>query len=157
MNPDFSFGLRFMQDAQQRFVRAGLAVYLRVKNFDAANVAGARLGFAWTPTGSNVGTTDILIDPPPEEFDVKSEDDGLPLENEYKIKKKFVISHTWVLARAAQMNYTDPYQVFRSNNVVGLVYSNRLYAIDSLLADDSSGSTIRWYVIANAVEGGVTT
>jgi hypothetical protein len=154
---DFSFGLRFLQDNQARFARAGLAVALRVHNFDETKFAGARLGFVWTPTGGPGGTTDLVIDPPPEVIDVASKDVGIELQNEYVITKKFTISHTWVLARQQQFHYSDPYQVFRSNSVVGLVYNSRLYAIDSVLSDDSSGSIIKWYVTANAVEKGVTT
>lgn len=158
MPVDFSFGLRYMQDNHQRFVRAGLAVVLRVKNFDSDAMEAGRLGFIWTPTGGTTpGTSDIVISPPPDVIDVASKDEGIELQNEYKITKKFTISHTFVLNRMAQMGYTDPYQVFRSKTVLGLVYNSRLYAIDSVLSDDSSGDMIRWYITANAVEKGATT
>lgn len=155
--PNFAFGLRFLQDRQAEFVRAGLAVYLRVKNFDESSFSGARLGFAFSPTGS-AGTTDILITPPPEVIDYRSrEAEAIPLQVEFKIEKKFVISHTFVIARAQQMGYTDFREVFRSKTVVGFVYETRVYSIDSVLTDTSSGDIIKWNIIAYAVEKGPTT
>lgn len=155
--PNFAFGLRFLADRHAEYTRAGLAVSLRIKNFDESSFSGARLGFAFAPTGGQSGTTDILIQPPPEVTDYRSTQEGLELKTEFKIEKKFVISHTWVQGRQQQLGYTDPREVFRSKTVVGLVYDQRVYSIDSVLTDSASGEFIRWNIIAYAVERGPTT
>ena len=118
----FGFGIRRLMDAHQRWVRAGLPVYLRLRNFNlASNPLWSQLGFSVSPSGTNTGTQDILIDPPPYIGVVSQHNIGM---SEGKLRfgaRTFHISHSFVIALMQQLGMTDATLVWRDPSIVGLV------------------------------------
>jgi len=149
----FGSGIRWLLDAHQRFFRAGLPAYLRTKNVDDSQQEYVKLGFQWTPTGNQAtGFTDIRILPPPQVDEVSLHNIGL---NQARLQfgaRTFRISHTFVKARMIELNYTDPYKVFRDRAVVGLFYNGRLFSIESITHEEVAGETVLWNIVANATE-----
>jgi hypothetical protein len=159
MGIPFGQGLQFLVDAQQRYVRAGLPVYLRVKNW-AEEGDYLEVGVPYAPTGNTAetaaaGYTDILIDPPPQVQDVSLHNIGLLAGRLNFGSRIFLISNSWVLSQMAEFQLTDPYSVFRArdgNQAVGLLYNQRLFSIESLTHKEVAGLTILWKLTCNALE-----
>jgi hypothetical protein len=165
-------GLQDMMDSQQRFMRAGLEVFLRAQNF-APEGNFEEVGVGYTP--ANVGAdqsgfTDILIDPPPEVKAVGSDNKGLDAARMQFGTKLFRISQTFV-QNMMQMYPTilDPYNVFRqwdggtnqtgpqTTSVVGIVYADRLYSIEKIDRDSAGGRTLLWRITATYHENELPT
>lgn len=161
MSPFGAFGLRRLLDANQRFTAAGLPVYLRVKNFqeNVTMVDAEEVGLSFTPTVTGAittGTTDILIDPPPEITIVSMHNLGMAAAAGVALKagaRTITISHTWVAARQAQMGYNTPQQVFNDKSVTGIVTDNLLLEpVDITHPDDAFDEIISWRLLCNCSE-----
>lgn len=150
-----NYGWRNLRDQFMNWMAPGLPVYLRIKNFDATNASALEMGFTWTPPASGsqaTGYSDVQIYPQPQVVEVPLRDIGL---NQAKLMfgaRKFSISDTWVRGRQAQMNYDDPYQVFRDVSVLGLYYNSRLFDMQSITHVEVGGQTFRWDIVGNALE-----
>lgn len=149
----FGAGTRFLLDQQQRFTRAGLPVFLRIKNFDDAGEEYVKLGFQYSPTGGQqTGFDDVPITPPPEVREVSLHNIGL---NQTRLRfgaKYFVISHSFVLIQMNKMQVTDPYKVWDNPRLVGLLYQNQLFEIVSPTHEDVAGEIVSWTLLCNAQE-----
>jgi hypothetical protein len=156
MSSNFNFGLRSLYDTQLRFFQPGLPCYLRIDNLspDVRGTVGsvAALGFQPTVSGNLSGVTDILIDPPPEVKEVPWRNIGLNLARLRFGARIFTISHTFVANRQALLAFTDPEQVFRDASVQGILYSGRIYNMESVTHEDLAGQPIIWTIIGNAIE-----
>ena len=166
--PPFGFGVQFLFDNHQRFVRSGLKVYLRVKNFpesgDALEVGVP--GYAPNDTAdAQVGYTDYLIQPPPNVQDISMHNLAMAAQTGLQLmfgSKVFTISRSWVdsqiqlMLEKSGIEVTDPYAVFRDRdgkgNALGLVYNGRLLNIGPITHRDVSGRTVSYKVIGAAYE-----
>jgi hypothetical protein len=154
---NFGQGIQLLFDASQRYTRAALPVYLRVKNFkDEGDYIEVGVPFAPTGVASfETGYTDILITPPPSVQDVSLHNIGLLAGRLNFGSRVFLISNTWVLEQMAEYEISDPYDVFRKRDgyqTIGLLYNDRLFSIESLTHTEVAGQTIRWKLIGNALE-----
>lgn len=151
-----------MFDNTQRFVRSGLKVYLRVKNFPETG-DNLEVGVPFTVTGSlAAGYTDYLIKPPPNVQDVSMHNIGIMAGRLNFGSRIFTISHTFVKEQLDLINedieeeITDPLAVFRDRNglgnCLGILYDQRLFSIESITHRDVSGQTISWKLICNSLE-----
>lgn len=151
-NVNFGVGFRRLIDAQQNYVRNGLPVYLRLRNFpDLQNQQFAQMGFTITPTGTQVGTTDILIAPPPA---VQS----LTLRNiaasQGKLRfgaKDFLISSTFTDQQVKARGLSNETDVWSAPVTVGLVENGKLFSIESIKFEQLAGKTVTWILTCNAV------
>lgn len=162
----FAAGLQSMLDGQQRFVRGGLQCFLRVQNFPSTGdfqEVGTVITF--TGVGPNGGFTDLFIDPPPEVLDISMHNIGMSGGRIQFGAKKFWISQTFVdNMMQTYPAILDPYNVFRTwdggvNNtgpqtasVIGLIYGDRLYSIETIHQKPVGGKTVAWEIIANLFE-----
>lgn len=158
MGIPFGFGLQMLFDASQRFTRAGLPVYLRVKNFkDEGDYL--EVGVPYAPSGTasfESGTSDILISPPPGVQDVSMHNIGILAGRLNFGSRIFRVSNSFVEAQMKEYELSDPYSVWRDRDgeykTVGIVYMSRLFSIESILPKAVSGVVINWELICNALE-----
>jgi hypothetical protein len=155
------FGARFLLDAHQRFMQEGLPVYLRIQNSDDSAQAYADVGFEVAVTGSlatGAGTTDIKISPPPSVQALDLHEIGIMGWQQLQFgATRFLISHTWVLEQMDAQHYTNPYSVFRDpKRVIGIVYNEQLYTIESITPEEMGGTTLYWNIVCNAPQLNVT-
>lgn len=156
--PFFGLGIRRLFDANQRYTRSGLPVWVRVKNFqDEGDYI--EVGVPYSPTGTaefQSGYTDIPIVPPPGVQDVSLHNIGLMAGRLNFGSRIFIISDTFVQAQMQQYSgITDPYDVFRGRDgfaTLGLFYNNRLFSIESITHKEVGGCTVNWKLICNALE-----
>jgi len=163
----FGEGLQLMVDGQQRFIRGGLQCFLRVQNF-APTGDFQELGLTIVASGSGeegLGFTDIYIDPPPDVIDVSYHDIGISNGKLMFGAKKFQISATFI-ENILEMYpaILDSYDVLRdwdgginqtgaqTASIIGLVYGDRMYSIESIFQNITGGKTIQWIVTANVHE-----
>ena len=162
MGIPFGQGIQFLFDNQQRFTRAGLPVYLRVRNFEDTGDY-LEVGVPYAPSGTaafNTGYTDILIDPPPSVQDVSLHNIGILSGRLSFGSRIFIVSHTFVLNQMNEYGIEDPYEVWRDRTdkqgkkfkVVGILYNSRLFDIVSPTHKEVSGQTINWKIVGNALE-----
>lgn len=159
--PPFSFGSQFLFDQHQRYVRSGLKVYLRVKNFpEQGDYLDVGVPFAATGTQA-IGYTDIRIQPPPNVQDISLHNIGILAGRLNFGSRIFTVSNTFVKDQLEELNagssteITDPKAVFRErdgNQAIGLVYENRMFAIEDIVSRQVSGVTISWRLICNALD-----
>lgn len=153
MSQLFGAGIRFLEDQQMQWARAGLRAYLRVKNFNDAGQEYVELGFQFSPSGNQItGFDDIEILPPPEVREVSLHNIGLNNTRLHFGARYFIVSHSFVLKRMEELVYTDPYQVWRDPLLVGIIYNSRLFSIESVTHEEVAGETISWALICNAQE-----
>lgn len=163
MGIPFGTGIQFLFDNQQRFTRAGLPVYLRIQNFlDQGSYL--EVGVPYAPTGTaafNTGYTDILVDPPPAVQDVSLHNIGLLASRLNFGSRIFIISNTFVVKQQTDNYILDPYDVFRDRTdsrdnsqykVVGILYNDRMFSIESITHKEVAGQTINWKLVCNALE-----
>jgi hypothetical protein len=152
----FGRGFQRLVDAQMRYVRNAHTVYLRLRNFpDLQQVSQAvQLGFALTPSGAgtNIGTQDIQIDPPPSVKMISIHNIGQSMGKLRFGARQFLISATFVERQVAQQGLTDQDLVFRGPNVVGLVVDNQLFSIENIAHEELAGHTVVWTLTCNAAE-----
>ena len=154
--PYGAFGLRRTLDASQRFFRAGLPVYLRMKNFND-NPIWADLGLTFTPTTPNtpIGTQDFSINPPPDINILGMHSLAMAQASGFQLRagaRKVNISHTWVLMMQNMLQYSIPQQVFNDPHVVGIVTDNLLLEVVTMSHEDAFGEVIQWNLLCNASE-----
>ena len=149
-----AWGLRSLADTFLRYYQPGLQVFLRIQNQPTAPDDYSALGFMPSVTGgqSQSGVTDILIDPPADVTEVSLHNIGILGARLNFGARTFIISDTFVTNRMQLMGYTDPYQVWRDASVVGLLYNNRLFAIESVTHEEVGGATTLWKLIGNSLE-----
>lgn len=147
-----SWGIRSLADNFLRYFQPGLPVYLRKQNQTNSPDDYSALGFQPTVSGGPTGFYDTLIDPPADVTDVSLHNIGLFGGKLMFGAKIFIISHTFVLNQMNQFGYTDPYQVFRNDTVVGFYYDQRLFSIESLTHEDVGGIPTLWKVVCNLQE-----
>ena len=151
-------------DAQQRFVRSGLSVSLRIKNYveddpqDGTSTEYLEVGVPFSPTGGpsvETGYVDIPIDPPPNVINLTLRDIG-EFGGRFGFGScKFIVSHTFVLSMMDTYGITDPNTVWRNFNgqkVIGLVYDGRIQSIEQITPKALSGEYICWHLTCNALE-----
>jgi len=165
--PPFAAGQQMLFDAHQKFVRSGMQVFLRVKNFQGEGDY-IEVGVPWAPTGvdaAQTGYTDYLVEPPPNVQDVSLHNIGILAGRLNFGSRIFTISHTFVADQLRLLNQgpvkiEDPYAVWRARdgngNTIGLVYNGRLFSIESITHREVSGTTVSWRLICNALETPMT-
>jgi len=157
MGISFGTGMQYLFDAHQRYTRAALPVFLRVKNFKEEGDY-IEVGVPYAPTGTQsfeTGYTDIRIIPPPAVQDVSMHNIGLMAGALRFGARIFIVSNSFVVNQMEQYQLTDPYSVFRQRDgyeAVGLLYNNRLFSIESMTHKEIAGKTINWKLICNALE-----
>jgi hypothetical protein len=149
-----SFGMQMLIDAHQRYHRAGGPVYLRLRNFpDLQNVEFAQLGFSITPTGtSNVGTTDVLIDPPPSVIMAGQSNIGIQGGKLRFGGRSFLVSATFVQAQMRARGLSNGELVFRDASVVGLYTDGKLFSIEDIGYEHLAGQVVSYVLRCNALE-----
>lgn len=152
--PNFGFGAQRLIDSNQRFMRGGGPVYLRLRNFpDIQEDAFAQLGFAIAPTGTElVGTTDVLIDPPCSVEPVSVRDIGRSMGKLRFGARVFTVSGSFVDAQVSAQGLCDQALVWRGSNVVGLVTDNLLFSIEDVVHKELAGKTVLWLLTCNSNE-----
>jgi hypothetical protein len=149
---NFGYGIQRVIDAQQRFLRAGHPVYLRLKNFaDTQQQEWSQLGFQITPSGGQVGTTDVLIAPPPQVEMVSMHNIGMSNGKLMMGARYFVISASFVDAQQAAMSVATQDLVWDSPLVLGLVTDGRLFSIEDRQHKEVAGKTVIWILTCNEV------
>lgn len=159
MGIPFAEGLRMMVDGQQRFMRGGLEVFLRVQNF-APTGDFQEVGVPYVPTGTaaaETGYKDILIDPPPQVIDVSMHNIGMSAGKLLLGARSFVISHTFVRnMRDQNPKIADDIAVWYNwdtqSPVVGIVYENRMHDIVFYTHREVAGETVSWKLTCNRVD-----
>ena len=164
-----NLGIRRLMDQNMRFMRGGLQAWLRVKNFED-NPAFADMGFQYVPPATGVqvpvGTTDILIDPPPSVRLVSMHTVAMAQQAGSSLRagaRNVTVSHTWVLAQMAaqwflamcsanNLNANDPTLVFRGPIVLGIVSDNLLLELVDITHEDAFGQPMTWFIVCNAHE-----
>lgn len=147
---------RNLQDYMQRFVNAGMPVYLRVKNVVDDLVPYTTLGFSITGDQVTGGFTDLIIKPPPDVMPINSRNIGFDFAQLQFLPHRFIVSHTFVKRRMTALGYTDPFQVWRDPSVIGFYYNQRLYSLGSIQDVADGGEIINWQIVASANELKVT-
>lgn len=148
-----------MLDGQQRFIASSKQVFIRVQNFQNTGDY-LEVGVPFAPTGTALaesGFTDIMIDPPPEMTDVSMHNIGLLAGRLNFGDKIMTVSHSFVLnILQTYPSISDPYDVWRNwdnqTPVIGIVYQNRMWSIDSITNRQLSGETISWKLILKGLE-----
>ena len=162
MGIPFGQGVQYLFDNQQRFTRAGLPVYLRVRNYEDVGEY-LEVGVPFAPTGTdsfNTGYTDVQILPPPSVQDVSLHNIGLLSGRLNFGSRVFIVSNSFVVSQMEQYSIADPYDVFRDRTdldgkqfkVVGIIYNSRMFSIESLTHKEVAGVTINWKLVANSLE-----
>jgi hypothetical protein len=153
-----AYGIRRLVDAQQNFTRAAGPVYLRLRNFpDIQETDWAALGFSIAPTGtSEIGTMDILINPPASVIMISLRTIGQSMGKLRFGARTFLVSHTFVKAQMAAQGIFDPTYVWRGPNVVGLRLNRQLFSIEDYWHEEISAQTVTWGLTCNSLELPVT-
>lgn len=157
-----NWGIRKTLDVTNRFVGHALPTYLRVTAPAASGMddtTASQYGFQASASSGEQVTQDILIAPPPQVTEVPMRDIGLNSAILSFGARRFLISHTWVLAQQQANNYLladgvtpDFYRVFRDASVLGLLYNNRLFKIESCVHEDIASQSWNWNLVCNAAE-----
>lgn len=156
---NFGEGMRMLLDGQTRFVASSKQAFVRVQNFQNTGDY-LEVGVPFAPTGvaeENSGFTDIIIDPPPQTRDISMHNIGLLAGRLNFGDKTMIVSHTFVLnVMQAYPGITDPYDVWRNwdgqTPVIGIVYQNRMWAIESITNSQWGGETVSWKLILKGLE-----
>lgn len=169
MGIPFGSGIQWLMDQHQRFVRSGLLVYLRVKNFQESTpetpVVTLEVGVPVPDTAGDGGYTDITIQPPPNVTDISMHNLGMAAQAGVRLNfgsKIFTISDSFVQSQMAMIEQEfgvtieDPIDIFRTRggtgNALGLVYQGRMHEILYPRSRQVSGQTISWQITGNAIE-----
>lgn len=165
MGIDYGFGQRMLFDAQQRFTRSGLKVYLRVRDWleqedDGTASDYLEVGVPFSPTGAAAvesGYVDILIDPPPNVVPISMHNIGIMGGQIRFGSKMFWVSHTFVRSQMQALNIQDGDEenVFYDRDgkkAIGIYYDGSLYEIVNPTPHVAGGEIISWKVIGNLVD-----
>ena len=149
----FGYGLQRLIDANQRFTRSGHPVYLRLRNFPDPQVNDwTALGFSISPSGNLVGTTDVLISPPPGVRAVSVHNIGMSNGKLRFGARTFNISATFVQASMAARGLTTEDACWNGPDVIGLVTDNLLFSIEDINQQVVAGATISYRLTCNSNE-----
>jgi len=156
MSSLFNLGIRSLADTYLSFWQPGLPCWLRIKQVVPELVKPVHdvsaLGFQPAVSGGQSGVVDIPIVPPPEVREVTRHNIGLSGGRLRIGARVFLISHTFVINRMAQVGFTDPEQVFSDGSVVGFFYDGRIFNMESVTHEDQAGQPIFWTIVGNAIE-----
>jgi hypothetical protein len=142
-----------MSDMSQNFWRNGLPTFIRFRNFpDIQQEDWAALGFSIAPSGSQVGTTDILVNPQPTITPVSVHNIGQSMGKLRFGAKQFRISQTFVQKMMAQRGIATPQELWRDPTTVGLVMEGLLFSIEDVKHYDVGGCIMAWVLTCNANE-----
>lgn len=148
--PYISWGIQRIMDAQLQFVRNTLPVYLRIRNFAPVNTTLAgQLGFAVSPSGSNVGTQDILIQPPPAVSMISMHNIGMSGGKLLLGARQFMISQSFVVRQAQALGLDSEQRFWTDKKVVGIVTENFLFSIEDIGHEEMGGVTVVWSIRGN--------
>lgn len=148
----FGYGAQRLVDAQQRFIRSGLPVYLRLREFTVVgNEEALQLGFRTQVPGSG-GISDVLIAPPPSTSAVSVHNIG---QSNGKLRfgaRIFGISATFTEKQVTARSLANQELVWRAKDVVGLVTEGLLFSIEDIKHRDVAGRIVMWFLTCNANE-----
>lgn len=147
-----AWGIRSLADTFLSYFQPGLPLYLRRQAIQNTPNDYSALGFQPTVSGGLSGFYDTLVDPPADVREVSMHNIGVLGGRLNFGAKVFVISDTFVTNQMDLLNYSDPYQVWRDQSVVGLIYSQRLFSIESITHEDVGSATTLWKLICNSNE-----
>ncbi|SRR5580765_1875859 len=147
-----AYGIRSLADTFLRYWQPGLPVYLRFQVVNVDDADYARLGFMPSVTGDQQGIYDVLIDPPADVKEVSMHNIGIFGGQLQFGARVFLISHTFVVKQMEIRNLSDPYDVWRGENVMGLYYNHRLFSIESIIHEDVGSETTLWSIVGNSME-----
>lgn len=99
-----------------------------------------------------VGTTDILIKPPPTVSMISMHNIGISGGKLRFGARAFAIAATWVAQQCIAQNISDQNQIWRNPNVVGLVCEGMLFSIEDIKHQELAGTTVTWTLICNNTE-----
>jgi hypothetical protein len=153
-NVNFGLGFQRLIANNQQYMRAGDPVYLRLRNFpDVQNQTWAQLGFSISPTGTaQIGTTDILITPPPGVEMISLHNIGQSMGKLRFGARLFVISANFTDAQVKAQGLSDESLVWRGPNVVGLYCDNQLFSIENINHKEVAGKTVVWMLTCQSNE-----
>lgn len=160
--PSLAFGIRLLQDTSLRVSNPGQDTFLRVKKFPTDDQAvkheGVELGFRIpTDVAKEPTFTDIPVDPPAEVTPVSSNSIARSAGRLMAGAMSFKISHTFVLNAYAEGKLSFVNDVFNAKDyVVGILYSDQLYSIDSVEFEQTGGEILYWMIKGNTVQKKVT-
>ena len=150
---NFGLGFQRLLDAQQKYVRNSLPVYLRLRDFEPVNTTlWGQLGFSISPSGTaSVGTTDIEIVPPPAVRMVSMHNIGMSGGQLFLGARTFTVSGTFVRKMAALLGVAER-QVWEGKRSVGLVTDGLLFSTQQIEHNEVAGLTVGWLITCNANE-----
>src|SRR6266700_7565750 len=134
-----AWGLRSLADCFLRYWQPGLPVYLRRQNVQDTEADYSTLGFQPSVSGGVGGFTDTTIDPPADVTEVSLHNIGILGGHLHFGARTFLISDLFVQNQMQLFGYTDPYLVWRDTSVVGLLYNQRLFSLDSITHEEVGG------------------
>ncbi len=150
---NFGYGIQRLFDANMTFLRNSHPVYLRLRNFgDVQEEKWAQMGFAISPSGTDVGTADIEIVPPPKVTMVSVHNIGQSVGKLRFGARVFTISATFVDKQVKAQGITDQDLVWRDPKVVGLILDGQTFSIEDIAHEELAGKTVAWVITANAPE-----
>lgn len=147
-------GIQRILDAQLGFVRNSLPVWVRTRNFVVppnTTLAG-QLGFAISPTGSNVGTTDTLMQPPPAVRMVSMHNIGMSGGKLRMGARIFIFTPTSVQSVMGLVGVTDILSLVTSKQFVGLVTDGKLFSVEDIAHEEIAGVTVEVSLTANGTD-----
>lgn len=147
-----AWGIRSLADTFLQYFQPGLPVYLRRQQVLNTSNDYSALGFQPTVSGGLSGFYDTLIQPPADVREVSMHNIGILGGRLNFGARVFVISNKFVIEQMNLLSYTDPYQVWRDEPVIGLYYNQRLFSIESITHEDVGSHTTLWKIIANSNE-----
>jgi hypothetical protein len=149
----FAEGILMCLDGQARYVREGEQCFLRLQNFQNQGDF-QEVGVPYVPTGTGsaanqTGYTDILIDPPPETTDQPDRDVGIAGGKIMFGARTFLVSYTFIRNMRDQYpGLQDDSDIWRNwdgnTPVIGIIYSQQLFSIESVTSRELGGQTISY-------------
>ena len=153
------WALRRILDTTLKVTKPGLPTFLRIQNIDDSQKDYTKFGFIWTPTQpddqADTGFTDLQIAPPPDVSPVSMHNIGILGTRLQFGAHKFMISHTFVINQMNLNSLTDPYQVWRAKNIIGIVYNQRIFSLESIVPITAGADIISWDIVGNMIESPV--
>lgn len=147
-----AWGIRSLADNFLRYFQPGLPCYLRSQVVDANGTPYGQIGFMPAVTGALSGFNDVLIDPPADVTEVSLHNIGIMGGKLMFGARRFLISNLFVINQMELQNLTDPYKVWRGPLVMGILYNQRLFSIESITHEDVGSETTLWNLVCNANE-----
>jgi hypothetical protein len=147
-----AWGIRSLADTFLRYFQPGLPCYLRLQAVDADGQPYGQIGFMPTVTGAMSGFNDLLIDPPAEVTEISLHNIGIMGGRLQFGARRFMISNLFVINQMEKQGLKDPYQVWRGPLVMGILYNQKLFSIESITHEDVGSETTLWNLVGNSTE-----